>query len=421
MITRRNIKALYFIETSHPLQKVGEMMAGEQSSGTFVRLPGETAVLKNKYGAVVEDIQELGMVPYPSLPGSKRSTNQIEGYQRAEIKIAWPYDNIGADISALMAAVAGNLYELGPMSGIKLLDIEIPDEFMSEYRGPGFGIEGTRKLCQVYDRPIIGTIIKPSVGLTPEETAGQVKILVEAGLDFIKDDELMADPPHSPFTKRVEAIMKVLNDHALKTGRMPMYAFNLSGEIDDMKRRHDLVVKNGGTCVMANINWVGITGLLALSGHSQVPIHGHRNFWGALSRHPLLGMDFVAYQKIFSICGVDQLHTNGIRNKFCESDESVIRSVRACLNPEHGGFRVMPVISSGQWAEQALDTHKAIGNLDLMYLCGGGITAHPGGMDAGVRSIRIAWEEAVRGNSIFDVQDKYSEIRQAIDFYGKNT
>lgn len=393
-------------------------MAGEQSSGTFVRLPGETEELKEKHGAVVEEIQELGMVPHPSLPGAKIPKDHVEGYQRAYIKIAWPFDNIGPDVTALMAAVAGNLYELGPMSGIKLIDLEIPDELMSVYRGPKQGIKGTRDLCNVKVRPIIGTIIKPSVGLSPDQTATQVRILIEAGLDFIKDDELMANPPHSPFKTRVEAIMKVINDHAQKTGEKAMYAFNLSGEIDEMLKRHDFVLKNGGTCVMANINWVGIPGLLALSKHTQVPIHGHRNFWGALSRHPLLGMEFSVYQKLFSICGVDHLHTNGIRNKFCENDDSVIKSIKSCLNPVNGGFQVMPVVSSGQWAEQALDTYRAIQSLDLMYLCGGGITAHPGGMAAGVRSIQIAWDEAVKGNSIFDIQDQYTEIKQAINYYG---
>ena len=421
MALRRDIKALYYIETALPLEKVADMMAGEQSSGTFVRLPGETDELREKHGAVVEDIEELVTVQEPSLPGAKKPKNPFTEYRRAYIKIAWPYDNIGSDVLALMAAVAGNLYELAPLSGIKLIDIEIPESFMANYQGPGFGINGTRELCGVKNRPIIGTIIKPSVGLTPEQTANQVKILIEAGLDFIKDDELMSDPPHSPFKKRIQAIMKVVNEYAENTGRKPMYAFNISGDIDDMFRRHDYVLQMGGTCVMMNINWVGISGLLALSRHTELPIHGHRNFWGALNRHPLLGMDFTVYQKLFSICGIDHLHTNGIRNKFCESDESVIRSIRTCLKPENGGYQVMPVISSGQWAEQAYDTYQAIQSLDLMYLCGGGITAHPGGMAAGVRSIRIAWEEAVQGRSVYDIQYKYPEINQAIDFYGKDT
>jgi len=421
LFVNRNIKASYLIETSFPLRKVAEMMAGEQSSGTFVKLPGETKELKEKYGAIIEDIQELDTVSDYSLPGAAKPLNFKGVYRRAIVKIAWPYDNIGSDLQALMAAVAGNLYELSPLSGIRLMDIDIPEEFKDKYHGPKFGINGTRDLTNIKDRPVIGTIIKPSVGLSPEQTAEHVSVLIEAGLDFIKDDELMGNPPHSPFERRVDAVMKVINSYTERTGKKPMYAFNITGQIDEMLQRHDYVLGKGGTCIMANINWIGISGLLKLNEHTQVPIHGHRNFWGALSRFPFLGMEFAAYHKIFSLCGIDHLHTNGIRNKFCESDALVIHSIRTCLHPEKGGYQVMPVISSGQWAEQALETYQVIQSLDLMYLCGGGITAHPGGMDAGVRSIQIAWEEAVKGNSIYDIQDKYSEIKQAIEFYGKNT
>lgn len=126
MTVNTNIKATYRIETAQPLDKVAEMMAGEQSSGTFVKLPGETPELKEKYGAKVEEIINKGRVAHPSLPGARPPADIKDPYQQAIIKIAWPFDNIGTDITALMAAVAGNLYEFGPLSGIKLLDIEIP-------------------------------------------------------------------------------------------------------------------------------------------------------------------------------------------------------------------------------------------------------------------------------------------------------
>ena len=90
-------------------------------------------------------------------------------------------------------------------------------------------------------RPLIGTIIKPSVGFGPEETADLVKVLCEAGIDFIKDDELQADGPHCPFERRARAVMRVINGHAERTGKKVMYAFNITGELDEMRRRHDLV------------------------------------------------------------------------------------------------------------------------------------------------------------------------------------
>src|SRR5690606_30499452 len=164
-----------------------------------------------------------------------------------------------------------------------------------------------------------------------------------------------------------------------------------SADLDDMLRHHDLVVEHGGTCVMVNMLSVGPVAMAWLRKHAQLPIHGHRAGWGMLSRHPMLGMEYVAFQKLMRLAGVDHLHVNGLRNKFCEPDDSVIASARACLTPMFGDDAVLPVFSSGQWAGQAPDTYQALGSVDLLYLAGGGIMAHPDGPAAGVASLRAAW------------------------------
>ncbi len=413
------IKAKYWIETAHPIEKAVEALAGEQSSGTFLTVPGETPELRKKHGAEVERIDIVGEVSSPSLPGASVPKNSVSPiYQQAQIEVSWPIANMGVNLSNLMATVAGNLFELNQFSGLRLLDVEIPESYSSKYSGPKFGIEGTRKLVNVYHRPIIGTIIKPSVGLTTAQTAEQTKTLIEAGLDFLKDDELMGDSPHSRFESRVDAVMNVINEHEAKTGKKAMFAFNISGDVDDMIRRHDYVFKKKGTCVMVSLNWIGISALAKLRNNCELPIHGHRNGWGLMSRSPYIGIDFTAFQKIWRLAGADQIHTNGLRNKFCEDDTSVIMSIKACQTP-HGGKRVMPVVSSGQWAGQAVDTYKAIGNSDLMYVCGGGIVAHPSGIAAGVKSIKQAWEAAIKGESLDNYAQEHPELREALDFYGK--
>ena len=192
---------------------------------------------------------------------------------------------IGPSLPNLVATVAGNLFELKDVSGLRLLDIRLPAAFGAAYAGPRFGIEGTRRLADVHGRPLIGTIIKPSVGLDAE-AAAMVKELCEAGIDFIKDDELQSDGPNCPFDERVRAVMRVINDHADRTGKKAMYAFNLTGELDQMRRRHDLVRDLGGTCIMASLNSVGLVGMIELGRFSELPIHAHRNGWGYLSRHP---------------------------------------------------------------------------------------------------------------------------------------
>ncbi|WP_395674947.1 ribulose-bisphosphate carboxylase large subunit family protein [Inquilinus sp.] len=409
------IEADYLIETACDPQAATEAMAGEQSSGTFVAVPGETPALKARSAARVERLEVVGEAPAPSLPGAGGKGPIV----RAEVTLSWPLANLGPSLPNLMAAVAGNLFELKPFSGLKLLDIRLPPAFAAAYAGPRFGIAGTRRLAGVEGRPLIGTIIKPSVGLSAEETAELVRVLAEADIDFIKDDELQADGPSCPFEDRARAVMRVVNDVAQRKGRKAMVAFNLTGDLDEMRRRHDLVHDLGGTCVMASVNSVGLAGMIALGRHSALPIHAHRNGWGYLSRHPLLGFSFTAWHKVWRLAGADHIHVNGLANKFAEDDDSVIASARACLAPlfPDKPCPIMPVFSSGQTVRQAPGTWQALGTTDLIFAAGGGIMAHPAGPAAGVAALRDAWEAAVDGVPLADHARGRPALAQALEAY----
>ena len=408
--------ATYFIETPLAVEKAAASLAGEQSSGTFVAVPGETEELKQRFTARVERITPLEIVSEPSLPGGRHARGK---FQRAEIVVSWPVENFGFNLPALVSTIQGNLYELSQFSGLKLMDVELPASFAKHFRGPKFGIVGCRKLTNVEGRPLIGTIIKPSIGLTPQQTAELVKVLAEAGIDFIKDDELMADPPHSPFDERVDAIMRVINAHADRTGKKVMYAFNVSDELDAMQRHYEKIISSGGTCAMISLNSVGLAGAKKICDLGVLAIHGHRNGWGALNRHPLLGIEFPAYQKLWRLAGVDQLHVNGIANKFWENDDSVVRSIESCLRPLLGGMSVLPVVSSGQWGGQAPETFRRTQTVDLLYMAGGGIMAHPNGPAAGVRSLQKWWQAAVEGLTMESAAAKYPELKISLEKFGR--
>lgn len=416
-MTREYIRATYWIETAFPLEQAAAALAGEQSSGTFVRVHGETDELRDRHLARIERLTPLGESPTPSLPGAavpKGVSTPV--YRRAELVVAFPVDNMGTNLPTVLATVTGNLFELWEFSGLKLLDLEFPEAFRV-HPGPRYGVAGTRELTGVKDGPLVGTIIKPSVGLSPAATAELVGTLAEAGIDFVKDDELQANPPHSPLEKRVEAVMAVVNQHADRTGKKVMVAFNISDDMDSMRRHHDTVVRHGGTCVMVSLNHVGLAGVMKLRSYSELPIHGHRNGWGMLTRCPALGIDFAAYQKVWRLAGVDHLHVNGLRNKFWEPDESVIRSLKSVLSPLLGGYAAMPVVASGQTVRQPPDTYRLAGTDDLMYLAGGGMMAHPGGPAAGCRAIRQAWEAARVGVPLDDYAATRPELEQALGAY----
>ena len=410
------LTATYLIETPLPVEKAAASLAGEQSSGTFVAVPGETEALKQRFAARVERIHDLGTVDAPSLPTGRPPAAT---YHRAEIAVSWSVENFGANLPTIVSTIQGNLYELAQFSGLKLLDIDVPPGLATAFRGPQFGISGCRQLVNVPERPLIGTIIKPSVGLSPDETAALVRVLIEAGIDFIKDDELMANPPHAPFDERVDAIMRVIRDHAERTGRRPMYAFNISDELDPMLRHYDKVVAAGGSCAMLSLNSVGLSAAKKVCDLGALAIHGHRNGWGMLNRHPALGIEFPAYQKLWRLAGVDQLHVNGIANKFWEPDDSVVRSIEACLAPEPLGKPVLPVVSSGQWGGQAPETWRRTRTTDLLYMAGGGIMAHPDGPAAGVRALQTWWRAAVEGLDEAGAVQKYPELATSVARFGR--
>jgi ribulose-bisphosphate carboxylase large chain len=410
------IIAQYYIETPLEIAAAASTLAGEQSSGTFVAVPGETDELKQRFAARVESITALETVANPAIPGAKA---EKEIYHRAMITVSWSVENFGYNLPVLVSTLQGNLYELTQFTGLKLMDFEVPPSFARHFKGPRFGIEGCRQLTGVHDRPLIGTIIKPSIGLTPEQTAVLVKTLAGAGIDFIKDDELLSSSANSSFEDRLATVMHVINDHAEKTGKKVMYAFNISDEIDSMLRRYEQIVAAGGTCAMVSLNSVGLSAVKKICDQGALAIHGHRNGWGMLNRHPLLGIEFPAYQKLWRLAGVDQIHVNGIQNKFWESDDSVVRSIESCLKPLLGGYSILPVVSSGQWGGQAPETYRRTRTIDLLYMAGGGIMAHPDGPAGGVIALQQAWKAAVEGLTVEEAAQHYPQFAKSVEKFGR--
>ena len=413
-------QAVYRIETPFDPARVAEIMAGEQSSGTFVRVAGETDALRDRARAIVERVEELEPVATQSLSNAWLARRGVTGpWRRARITLSFPIANVGLNLAALATVVAGNLFDLGEVTGLRLEEIHLPPAYRQRYRMPRQGLAGTRRLTGVAEGPLVGSIIKPNVGLSARETALLVADLCAAGLDFIKDDEISADPLHAPLAQRIPAVMDAVRRHQDLSGKSVMVAFNITDETDAMRRHADLVAREGGTCVMANLNWCGFSAIETLRAGTDLALHGHRNGYGALSRHPLLGIGFQAYQLLWRLAGVDHMHVHGLQGKFAQEDEEVITAARDCLTPlAETDDRVMPAFSSGQWAGTAPVTWEAVGHADLLFMAGGGIMAHPGGPAAGVASIRQAWAAVAAGQSLEAAAAEQPELRQALDFFG---
>lgn len=460
------IEAEYLLETPLDPAHVAAVMAGEQSSGTFVRVDGETEDLRARAAAEVLEVTELPSAHAPTLRSAYLERKGAGGpYRRATVRIAYPVANIGRNLPTLASTVSGNLYDIGEITGLRLEALRIPQAYRARYEVPRLGVAGTRAAVGAEGRPMFGTIIKPNVGMRSEEIAALVARLCDAGVDFIKDDEICANPDHAPLAERVPAVMRVIREHAERSGKKVMMAFNITDETDAMRRHADLIAAEGGDCMMLSLNWCGLSAVETLRRHSDLALHGHRNGYGAFSRHPWLGIGFDAYAALWRLAGVDHMHVHGIGGKFVDQAEEVEAAARRCLAPlafDHGGGAandapaaavaampgaapmaapapgpglspistgdaargpaaaaedlVLPAFSSGQWAGTLPRTVAAAGSEDFLFMAGGGILAHPMGAEAGIASLHEAWQ-ACRGG--IALQDAPGEaLASALRFFG---
>ncbi|WP_256473282.1 3-oxo-isoapionate-4-phosphate decarboxylase OiaX [Phyllobacterium sp. 21LDTY02-6] len=413
------ITLTYRIETPGSIEAMAAKIASDQSTGTFVPVPGETEALKDRVAARVIAIRPLDDRELPTWPEAPAAGGV---FHRADVDIAFPIDAIGTDLAALMTIAIGGVFSIKGMTGIRIVGMKLPEIFGEVHPGPQFGIDGSRRLTGVEGRPIIGTIVKPALGLRPHETAELVGSLIESGVDFIKDDEKLMSPAYSPLEDRVAAIMPRILDHEQKTGKKVMYAFGIShADPDEMMRNHDIVLKAGGNCAVVNINSIGFGGMSFLRKRSGLVLHAHRNGWDILTRDPGAGLDFSVYQQFWRLLGVDQFQINGIGVKYWEPDESFVRSFEAISTPLFkAADRPLPVAGSGQWGGQAPETYERTGRtVDLLYLCGGGIVSHPCGPAAGVRAVQQAWQAAVKGIALEDYARDHPELAASIKKFGK--
>lgn len=413
-------KATYQIASYLPLPRVAEILAGEQSYGTFITVAGASEALRERHGARVTSIQETGYTT-AVLPGSYNP----EALDKARVGLAeveFPEINVGSSLVSLLNTVAGNLYELRELAAVKLVDLEIPGPVMAAYPGPVLGVQGTRDLIGRHSAgALIGTIVKPSIGLPLDELGVLVRTLARAGIDFIKDDEVNGNPPSAPLADRIKVVMPEIERAADVTGKKVMYAFNCSDDFDTMLRNADLVDQAGGTCVMLTIPTVGLPAVRAVRERTGLAIHGHRAGFGALARSESIGMSFAVYQKLARLCGADHLHVGGVNSKFYESNSSVLASVLAIQAPLGGFVPTLPVLSSAQSAATAEAAYELIGSDDLLVLAGGGISGHPSGPAAGVESMKMAWEAVRAGRDVHEAAAGSDHLRQALEYFGSRT
>lgn len=414
MTEPEHVVATYLLAVAGDPQQAAAVLAGEQSAGTFTQVRGDSPTLQAAFGAVVQDVRPTGRSRVAAR--SYDRTDDHELLPEYEVRVAYPAGNVGASASHLMTVLAGNLFELRALGGVRLEDVEIPEQVCRSVHVPTpHGVRGSREALGRPEGPMLGTIVKPSVGLDNAQVAALTGELARAGLDFVKDDELNADLAHAPLLDRVDRVQDAL---ARVEGASTQYAYNITGTVEHMRRAADHIVARGGTTAMVVVPWVGLEAFAELRRHTPLVLQAHRAGWGALDRSADVGVAFRVYARVLRLLGADQVHVGGLRSKFWEHPESICASAAALAEPHPVAGPVLPVLSSAQTVLTAAESYAALGTQDLLVLAGGGVHGHPDGPGAGVRSLRLAWDAAVSGTPLAQVAATSAELAAAVEHFG---
>ena len=385
--------AKYYVETDLPIEKAAEAIAAEQSTGTWTEVDRER--LARDLAARV--VRAEGTFAYIAFPKELFEPGNIPQY---------------------LSVVAGNLFGLGALKKVRLLDVIFPQSLVKAHRGPRFGIKEARKILGVFDRPLVGTIIKPKVGLSPKDTAEVAGQAVRGGLDLIKDDETLTDQSFCPIDERVEAVMAELSKVEDETGKKAFYAVNVTTGADEILERAEEVIGRGDNMVMVDVLTSGFSAVEVLSRGVKVPVHVHRTMHGAFTRDRHHGISMVPISRLVRMAGGTNLHTGSYLGKMA-GDREENDECRDALRDDWYGLRpVFPVASGGVHPGKVHPNLEGYGT-DCIVQAGGGVHGHPSGTTAGAMAMVQAVEAWVAGVSMEEYARSHKELEAALRFWSR--
>lgn len=388
------------------LRKACEHIAGESSIGTWVDVKTMSPGIARRLKPHVFEIKKSG-----------------------EVKIAYPPGIFEPGNAAqILSSIAGNIFGMGSLRKLRLQDVVLPRNIIKSFKGPEFGISGVRKILKVRERPLVGTIVKPKVGLTARAHA---KVAYEAwvgGCDVVKDDENLTSQAFNRFDKRLRATLRMREKAEAETGEVKVYMPNVTAETDEMLKRARAVKRQDGRYAMVDIITSGWSALQSLREEGLgLVLHAHRAGHAAFTRDPKHGISMLVIAKLARMIGVDQIHVGAILGKMSagvaevehigeEIESSLIHEDRGAHVLEQDWYGMKPVFavcSGGLHPGLVPGLVKMMGK-NIICQFGGGIHAHPRGTLEGAKAARQSVDAVMDGVSLDKYAEKHKELRASL-------
>ena len=351
------------------------------------------------------------------------------------VHVAYPLD-LWEEKNApqLLSGIAGNIFGMKALKNLRLIDVELPEEYIKKFRGPNLGISGLRKYFRVYDRPLTGAVPKPKVGFSSKEHSEIGYETWMGGFDLVKDDENLTSQKFNSFKSRVDLMTKMRDRAEKETGEVKDALINITAETEEMERRAKYLHDKGWKYAMIDVFVAGTSAVQTLREHMGdmgMAIHAHRAMHAAFDRNEKHGITMQFLAKIMRVIGVDGIHSGTGVGKLVGTAEEVksIADVlrekntkqykKIILNQKWGKIKpVFPVTSGGLHPGLVPEVSKIYGK-EMMLLVSGGIHGHPRGTRAGAMATMQALEAVKKRISLEDYAKSNRELREALEKWGR--
>ena len=381
--------AKYYIQSSTDLADAAWNLAIGQSVGNpNVRSEFETDKLFEEHSCLVVDTKE-----------------NLQNKKEGPVTIAFPETNISFDtdgINHLLVQVMGGQCDIDIFDSCVLTDLELTPNMLKCLKGPYYGIKGMKKFCGVSkDKPLLGGITKPKVGLRPQKHLELVKQLVDGGCNFIKEDEIMSDPSWS----RIEDRVGLVTDYIKTTGGKVFYSVSIHCDPLYLQERLSKVVNLDGNSVFINhFCSLGSYKSIRDIGHPLL-LHFHKSGDKVINYNKhLFHINERVMFDLASKAGADTLHC-GMIGGYMDNDTDIVLKNIKTINDNNA----IPALSCGMHPGIVNYVSDIVGHGNWMANVGGALTGHPSGTYAGAKAMRQAIDGETNGK----------EYKEAIQKWGK--
>lgn len=399
-----HIIATYYVESKDFLKAAEAIAIGQSIGNPNVRTQRETPGLLRDNLAKLLDTK-----------------NDLQSKQKGLVKVAYPVANwhpVEDGITHLICTLMGGQMDIDIIHTCRLMEVKFPDKFLKAFKGPKFGMEDIKKRAKAIDRPLLGGIVKPKTGITVPQLKELVMELLKGGVDFIKEDEILANPTFCDFNERVEVVSNMVNDFCDDEGREIFYTPCINADYPYFLDRARFADEHGIRSVHINI-WAGLSAYRALRDLDMKNAgiffqkSGDKVITGSDHRYCI---DWNVICQLARIMGCDFIHAGMWGGYLSDSKEDLSRVMNSLRGKNHFKTTIAS-LSCGSHPGLVNTTVKNFGT-ELMMNVGGAIQGHPMGTEAGAKAMRQSFECVQKGENIIEFMKNKPELKAAIEKWG---